>query len=100
MTNSRTTTAAMIPNTFTHRGPTVVPKLWNATIEGHRREVRDAILDTAAALAAEHGLTAVTMSQIAEGPGSVGRRSTSTSQVSKQSSWPGTNARSPTTSTT
>ena len=50
----------------------MVPKLWNATIEGHRREVRDAILDTTAALAAEHGLTAVTMSQIAEETG-IGR---------------------------
>jgi AcrR family transcriptional regulator len=42
-----------------------VPKLWSETIESHRREVRDAILDTAAALVAEHGLAAVTMSQIA-----------------------------------
>ena len=51
---------------------TVVPKLWNETIEGHRREVREAILDTTAALVAEHGLTAVTMSQIAEETG-IGR---------------------------
>jgi AcrR family transcriptional regulator len=43
-----------------------VPKLWSETIETHRREVRDAILDTTAALVAEHGLRAVTMSQIAE----------------------------------
>jgi AcrR family transcriptional regulator len=50
----------------------VVPKLWNETIEGHRREVRDAILDTTAALVAQHGLTAVTMSQIAEQTG-IGR---------------------------
>lgn len=42
-----------------------VPRLWNQTIELHRREVRDAILDAAAALVAEHGLLAVTMSQIA-----------------------------------
>jgi AcrR family transcriptional regulator len=49
-----------------------MPKLWNATIEAHRREVRDAILDTTAALVAEHGLRAVTMSQIAEEAG-VGR---------------------------
>ncbi|MGH9022762.1 MAG: TetR/AcrR family transcriptional regulator [Acidimicrobiia bacterium] len=49
-----------------------MPKLWNETIEGHRREVRDAILDTAAALAAEHGLAALTMSQIAEETG-IGR---------------------------
>ncbi len=50
----------------------VVPKLWNETIEAHRREVRDAILDTTAALVAEHGLASVTMSQIAEETG-IGR---------------------------
>jgi AcrR family transcriptional regulator len=49
-----------------------MPKLWTATIEAHRREVRDAILDTAAGLVAEHGLRSVTMSQIAEETG-VGR---------------------------
>jgi len=49
-----------------------VPKLWNATIEAHRREVRDAILDTTAELVAEHGLLSVTMSQIAEKTG-IGR---------------------------
>jgi AcrR family transcriptional regulator len=49
-----------------------VPKLWNETIEAHRREVRDAILDTTAALVAEHGLLSVTMSQIAEQTG-IGR---------------------------
>jgi AcrR family transcriptional regulator len=49
-----------------------VPKLWTETIETHRREVRDAILDTTAALAAEHGLLDVTMSQIAEETG-IGR---------------------------
>jgi hypothetical protein len=41
----------------------VVPKLWNETIEAHRRAVRDATLDTTAALEAEHGLASVTMSQ-------------------------------------
>jgi AcrR family transcriptional regulator len=50
----------------------VVPKLWNETIEAHRREVRDATLDAAAALVAEHGLRSVTMSQIAEETG-IGR---------------------------
>jgi len=50
----------------------VVPKLWTETIETHRREVRDAILDTTAALVAKHGLLAVTMSQIAEETG-IGR---------------------------
>jgi AcrR family transcriptional regulator len=49
-----------------------VPRLWNATIEAHRREVRDAILDTAAALVADRGLLSVTMSQIAEETG-IGR---------------------------
>jgi AcrR family transcriptional regulator len=50
----------------------VVPKLWNETIEAHRHAVRDAILDTTAALVAEHGLRSVTMSQIAEETG-IGR---------------------------
>jgi AcrR family transcriptional regulator len=50
----------------------MMPKLWNKTIEAHRREVRDATLDTTAALVAEHGLRSVTMSQIAEETG-IGR---------------------------
>lgn len=50
----------------------VVPKLWNETIEAHRRAVRDAILDTTAALVTDHGLRSVTMSQIAEKTG-IGR---------------------------
>jgi AcrR family transcriptional regulator len=49
-----------------------VPRLWNETIEAHRRAVRDATLDTAAALVAQHGLRSVTMSQIAEATG-IGR---------------------------
>jgi AcrR family transcriptional regulator len=49
-----------------------VPTLWAETIEAHRREVRSAILDTTAALVAEHGLRAVTMSEIAEETG-IGR---------------------------
>jgi AcrR family transcriptional regulator len=49
-----------------------VPKLWNDTIAAHRREVRDAILDTTAALVDRHGLLSVTMSQIAEVTG-IGR---------------------------
>jgi AcrR family transcriptional regulator len=49
-----------------------VPKLWNETIEEHRRAVREATLDTTAALLAEHGLRSVTMSQIAEETG-IGR---------------------------
>jgi AcrR family transcriptional regulator len=49
-----------------------VPKLWNETIVAHREAVRDATLDATAALVAEHGLTSVTMSQIAEKTG-IGR---------------------------
>jgi AcrR family transcriptional regulator len=49
-----------------------MPKLWTETIEAHRREVRDAILDTTAALVAQHGLRSVTMSQIA-GETGIGR---------------------------
>jgi len=44
----------------------VVPKLWNARIEEHRRGVRSATLDVGSALAAEHGLRSVSMSQIAD----------------------------------
>jgi AcrR family transcriptional regulator len=50
----------------------LVPRLWNETIEAHRRAVRDAILETTWALVSEHGLTSVTMSQIAEETG-IGR---------------------------
>ncbi|WP_328773898.1 TetR/AcrR family transcriptional regulator [Streptomyces sp. NBC_00286] len=49
-----------------------MPKLWNETIEAHRRAVREAILNTTAELAAEQGLRSVTMSQIAEKAG-IGR---------------------------
>jgi AcrR family transcriptional regulator len=49
-----------------------VPKLWNKTIEAHRREVREAILDTTWELVTGHGLSSVTMSQIAEATG-IGR---------------------------
>jgi AcrR family transcriptional regulator len=49
-----------------------VPKLWNETIDAHRRAVHEAILHTTAALVAEHGLRSVTMSQIAEQAG-IGR---------------------------
>jgi AcrR family transcriptional regulator len=49
-----------------------VPKLWSETIETHRKEVRDAIIETTAGLVAEHGLRSVTMSQIAEDTG-IGR---------------------------
>jgi len=50
----------------------MVPRLWNETIEEHRRAVRDATLDTTAGLVAEQGLRSVTMSQIAQGTG-IGR---------------------------
>jgi AcrR family transcriptional regulator len=49
-----------------------MPKLWSRTIEAHRREVQEAILETTAELVAEHGLRAVTMSQVAEQTG-IGR---------------------------
>jgi AcrR family transcriptional regulator len=50
----------------------LVPKLWNETIEEHRRAVREAVLETTAGLVADHGLHSVTMSQIAEESG-IGR---------------------------
>jgi AcrR family transcriptional regulator len=65
-TSNQVVSPALIPYT------SVVPKLWTETIEAHRREVRDAILDTTATLVAEHGLRSVTMSQIAEETG-IGR---------------------------
>src|SRR4030095_13299794 len=49
-----------------------MPKLWHETMAAHRRGVRDAILHTAATLATERGLHAVTMSEIAEQAG-IGR---------------------------
>jgi AcrR family transcriptional regulator len=49
-----------------------MPKLWDRTIEAHRREVSDAIMETTVALVAEQGLRSVTMSQIAEEVG-IGR---------------------------
>jgi AcrR family transcriptional regulator len=49
-----------------------MPKLWDETIETHRRAVRDATLDTTAELVAERGLRGVTMSEIAERTG-IGR---------------------------
>lgn len=47
-------------------------KLWDDTIDAHRRAVRAATLETTAALVAEHGLRSVTMSQIAQRTG-IGR---------------------------
>jgi AcrR family transcriptional regulator len=59
-------------STSTSRILSAVPKLWSETIDAHRRAVRDAILDTAAALVASRGLRSVTMSEIAEQTG-IGR---------------------------
>ncbi len=49
-----------------------MPKLWNDTIQTHRREVREAILDRTWELATQRGPTAVTMSEIAARAG-IGR---------------------------
>jgi len=49
-----------------------MPKIWNETIDEHRRAVFEATLDAAAALVAEHGIRSVTMSQIAKQTG-IGR---------------------------
>jgi AcrR family transcriptional regulator len=49
-----------------------MPKLWTETIDAHRAAVRDAAMTAMAALVAQHGLVAVTMSQIAERAG-IGR---------------------------
>jgi AcrR family transcriptional regulator len=49
-----------------------VPRLWTETIDEHRRAVRDAAIDATAALVAEHGLSGVSMSRIAEQTG-IGR---------------------------
>lgn len=42
-----------------------MPTKWTETVEAHRNDVRHAIMDTTAALVAERGLLAVTMSEIA-----------------------------------
>ena len=52
-----------------HRG---VPKLWEESIDEHRRSVRDAITDAAWRLAEEHGPLSLTMSQVA-GAAGIGR---------------------------
>ncbi|MFI7480830.1 TetR/AcrR family transcriptional regulator [Kocuria sp. M1R5S2] len=49
-----------------------MPKLWNETIESHRRAVREAALDAVDGLVAEHGPASVTMSAVARRTG-VGR---------------------------
>jgi AcrR family transcriptional regulator len=49
-----------------------VPKLWTETVETHRQEVREAILDATGKLVLSRGLLSVTMSQIADATG-IGR---------------------------
>ncbi|MEV4620835.1 TetR/AcrR family transcriptional regulator [Asanoa sp. NPDC049573] len=49
-----------------------MPKIWSQTIEAHRDAVREATVKATAALVAKHGLTGVTMSQIAKDTG-IGR---------------------------
>jgi AcrR family transcriptional regulator len=49
-----------------------MPKLWNDTIDAHKRNVRDTTLDATADLVARKGLAAVTMSEIAQETG-IGR---------------------------
>ena len=49
-----------------------MPKLWDETIESHRAAVRDATLAATAKLVAAHGISSVTMSQIASETG-IGR---------------------------
>ena len=49
-----------------------MPKLWEETIEEHKRTVRDTALDATAVLVAEHGLAGVTMSRVASATG-IGR---------------------------
>jgi AcrR family transcriptional regulator len=49
-----------------------MPKLWDETMDAHRRAVQDAVLETTVQLVTEHGLASVTMSQIAKEAG-IGR---------------------------
>jgi AcrR family transcriptional regulator len=48
---------------------TAVPRLWQDSVEAHRESVREAALDAAGTLIAEHGLPGVTMSRIAQDAG-------------------------------
>lgn len=61
--------SVLLPDGLYRRG---VPKLWEDSVEAHRSAVRDAVLDAAGALLAEHGRPTVTMSRIAQDAG-VGR---------------------------
>lgn len=51
---------------------TVVPKLWTDTVESHRQEVREAILDAAGELVASRSVLQASMSQLA-GAAGIGR---------------------------
>jgi AcrR family transcriptional regulator len=46
-----------------------MPKLWDETMDAHRRAVQDAVLETTAKMVAKHGLASATMSQIAKEAG-------------------------------
>ena len=50
----------------------LVPRLWNDTIDTHRRAVREAVLDATAELVSQQGVRGVTMAAIAEAAG-IGR---------------------------
>jgi AcrR family transcriptional regulator len=50
----------------------LVPRLWDQSLDAHRGEVRDVILQSVGALAAEAGLRSVTMSKVAARAG-IGR---------------------------
>ena len=49
-----------------------MPRLWTHTVESHRQEVREAVLDAADELIQSRGLLGVTMSSLAEAAG-IGR---------------------------
>jgi AcrR family transcriptional regulator len=49
-----------------------LPRLWNDTIDEHKREVREAIVAATVKLVSEHGVSSVSMSTIAETTG-IGR---------------------------
>lgn len=52
--------------------PRDMPKLWDETMDAHRRAVQDAVLEATAALVTANGPASVTMSQIAKEAG-IGR---------------------------
>jgi hypothetical protein len=69
----------------------LMPRLWNETIEAHRREVREATLDATAELVAKHGLRC---RRSPSRRASDGRRCTSISKTSNRFWSPGTSAKS------